>query len=77
MENVRKVVRDLGPVSIFDSKGEVQRLKDGNLDTWAMVEKADMFIFAGSRYSRADFEKLLDRLISKPGNAFQLNLPTS
>ena len=48
-------------------------LKDRSADTWALIEKAETFIFAGSRYNRAEFEKVLDRMIAKPGHAQQLS----
>jgi hypothetical protein len=72
MENVRRLVRDFGPVDIVDSSGETQPLKDGSADIWALIEKAETFVFAHSRYSRAGFERLLDRMIAKPGHAEQI-----
>ena len=73
MENVLKLARDFGPVNIVDSTGKTQPLKDRSADTWALIEKAETFIFAGSRYNRAEFEKVLDRMIAKPGHAQQLS----
>lgn len=75
MENVRKLVRDHGQVSIVDSAGKVQLLRNESADVWAMVEQADTFLFAGSRYSRGEFERVLDRMIATPGHAAQISLP--
>ena len=75
MESVRRLVRDFGSVDIVDTTRKTQPLKDGSADLWALIEKAETFRFAGSRYNRAEFEKLLGRMIAKPGQAEQINLP--
>ena len=72
LERVNKLVRNYGPVSIYDSTGKVQTLKDGNPDSWALIEKADRFRFAGQWHTRVEFEKLLDRYEDRPGNVTQV-----
>jgi hypothetical protein len=67
-------VRDYGAVSLYDNAGKVQRLKNGNPDFWALIEKADRFHFAGQWHTREQFEKLLDRYEERPGNATQINI---
>lgn len=73
MENLIKLVSAHGDLKIVDSTGKVHRLKSGDRDTIATIETADTFIVAGSKYSRAEFEKILDRMIAKPGHAQKLN----
>jgi hypothetical protein len=71
-EDLHKFVREFGDVKLFDSTGQIASLKDGTSDTWAVIENADRFFFAGSWYGRADFERLMERMKSKPGTATQI-----
>jgi len=75
LENLRKFVRDNGAVSIVDSTDRVRKLSDGAPDDlWELALKADTFHYAGTRYSRADFEKFMDTMTTKPGNVSQISL---
>jgi hypothetical protein len=67
IENVRRLPRDFGPVGVVDRTGKIQQLNDSSADAWASVDQANTFLFAGSRYSRASFQKLLDRMLASQG----------
>jgi hypothetical protein len=66
------LVSDHGALKIVDSTGKTQRLESGDPNTMEMIDKAETFIFAGSKYNRVEFEKVMDRMISKPGHAQKL-----
>jgi len=55
---LRRFVRSHGTVTVFSS-GKERQLSFGDLDTIALVEKAERFICEGKSYTKAEFEKLV------------------
>jgi hypothetical protein len=69
---LRKFALHYGPVSILDSTGATRKLEDGNPDIWELAERADKFWVEGRWHTRAEMEKLLDRM--EPANVSQVSL---
>jgi hypothetical protein len=59
-QDVSRFVRKNGDVKAFAEKSHVTLLKDGNIDSVALIEKdAVRFEYAGRSYSREEFERLV------------------
>lgn len=63
-----------GPVSVVDSTGATRVLKGGERDVWDLAEKADLFLYLGSWYSRAQFTALMEDAM-RPANPTQIPIP--
>jgi hypothetical protein len=72
LETLRKFVRDNGTVSVLDSASKTKKLLSGSANSWEIALKADKFYYAGARYSRADFQKLMDTMTTRPGDVTQI-----
>ncbi len=58
-QSVREFVRTHGDVIVTVSKPEIKILKNGEVDTIDLVEKATDFFFQGKHYTRQEFEERL------------------
>lgn len=59
-DSLRQFVNGHDDVQMYAPQGIAVILKSGNTDIHKMIETADTFVFQGKKYTRAEFEKLLD-----------------
>ena len=61
-QDVSRFVKNNGDVKAFAERGQVTLLKDGSIDSVAFIEEeAVRFEYNGASYSRAEFEKIVER----------------
>jgi hypothetical protein len=59
-DSVAEFVRKNGNVKVIDNDGNTRILKNGQPDSFELLENANLFEYEGRQYGRAAFEKLLD-----------------